>query len=174
MTVMIAEFFGLPHGVVRLGHIGKLSPVALDLLVGLWYESEHKCTRELTFTVAELQALVGGSRTSHTKARTELITAGLVIAAPCGPDGFMFSLCNPETRLPWPLPPKVRVRYVRKGRNAEGVKASPTYPSADRAASSKNGDATKHSHGFNNSQHSTTIPSHQPVNPLPKWDEFNR
>src|ERR1035441_6282930 len=99
---MCERFFGIPQAAVRLGVFKTLGPVAVKLLVALWYESERCSTRELTLTVAQMQALVGGSRNSHAKARNELIKAGLVRAEPYGTAGFVFHLCSPETREPWP------------------------------------------------------------------------
>ena len=82
MTVMIAEFFGLPHSLVRTGKLKRLNGTAVSLLVALWHESERTCTRELTRTDKQLKGLVKGHRNSLTAARRELKSAGLVIADP--------------------------------------------------------------------------------------------
>jgi hypothetical protein len=115
MTVMCELFFGIPQSAIRLGKIKRLSPVATKLYLALWYESERCSTRELTRTVAQLQELVGGSRNSYTKAIRELARAGLLSAESYGTEGFVFLLFDPETCKPWPLDPKVKPAYRRKG-----------------------------------------------------------
>ena len=41
MTVMIAEFFGLPHFVVRGGKLKKLNGTSVSILTFLWHASER-------------------------------------------------------------------------------------------------------------------------------------
>jgi len=86
----------------------------MKLYVVLWHDSERNSTRELTRAVTRLQALLGSSRNSHSKARNELIKAGLVHAEPDGLKGFIFHLCDPETAEPWPKHPTERVMYIKK------------------------------------------------------------
>ena len=112
---MCERYFGIPQTAVRLGKVKELSPVALKLYLALWYESERCCTRELKRTVAQLQTLVGGSRNSYTKAKGELAQAGLLSAEAFGMEGFIFHLFDPETGKPWPLSPKEKPHYQRKG-----------------------------------------------------------
>ena len=114
MTVMIAEFFGLPHSLVRGGKLKKLNGTAVRLLILLWHESERLCTRELTLTDRHLTRFVKAHRNSLAAARTELKDAGLVVAEPFGPKGFLYQLCNPETGKPWPGPANVKIPYVKK------------------------------------------------------------
>ena len=172
MTTMCNNFFGIPQGLMRHGIVKTLSPIALKVIVALWHESERNSTRELKRTVAELQALVGGSRTSHAKARRELIRAGLVTAEPCGPEGFMFRLCDPETRKPWPLPPRTKIPYVRTSKTFSATAPVPIPPVDFRESRSQVEAEADFNFGFNNSQPSATIASQQPRNPFPTWDEF--
>ena len=172
MTTMCDNFFGLPQGVVRLGDIRALSPFALKLLVALWHDSERYSTRELTRTVAELQELIGGSRTSHTKARTELTQSGLLVAQSCGAEGFIFHLCNPETRKPWPFHPKSKLEYARKGKAPGVTAASPMTPAHVPGPAAMQEAETDFNYGYNNSQQKTTTPSDQPCNPLVTWDKI--
>lgn len=115
MTVMFSEFFGIPRDSLRDGKMKSLSGIATKVYVALCHESERYSTREVTRTVAQLQQLVGGSPNSHAKARDELIQAGLVNSEPYGTEGFVFVLCDPETGNPWPLHPKERAAYQKKG-----------------------------------------------------------
>jgi hypothetical protein len=112
---MFPKFFGIPQVSLRNGKIKGLGRTAAKVYMALCHESEYHSTRELARTVAQLQALVGGSPNSHAKARAELIRAGLVQAEPFGTEGFVFVLCDPETGAPWPLHPKERVLYKPKG-----------------------------------------------------------
>jgi hypothetical protein len=114
MTTMCDRFFGIPQSAVRLGKLKTLCPVAVNLYIALWHESERYSTRELIRSTKELIELVGGSRNSHAKARTELIDAGLVVVEPFGTAGFVFHLCDPETGKPWSLPPNKKVLYQKK------------------------------------------------------------
>lgn len=125
---MCERWFGIPQATMRLGILKELSPVALKLYVALWYESERCSTRELTRTVAQLQQLVGGCRNSYTKAKGELAQAGLLSAEPYGTEGFVFHLFDPETRKPWPLDPKAKPVYQRKGSTPLVTSPTPSRP----------------------------------------------
>lgn len=114
MTVMIPEFFGLPHSLVRTGKLRELNGTAVSLLVAMWHESERTCTRELTRTDSQLARLIKGHRNSIAAARKELLDAGLVTAEPFGAKGFVYQLCDPNTGKPWPGPPDKQVKYVKK------------------------------------------------------------
>ena len=115
MTTMFEPFFGIPQSVVRLGKLKNLTGFASKLYLALCHESERRMTRELVLTVSQLRTLVGGSRNSHTDARTRLVRAGLVQAESYGVDGYVFHLCNPETGEPWPSHPRERITYRPKG-----------------------------------------------------------
>jgi DNA-binding transcriptional MocR family regulator len=115
MSVMCDKFFGIPQSAVRLGKIKAISGTAYKLYSTLWHESERYSTRKRTYTTKALIELMGGSRNAHSKARAELVQAGLVEVTPVGDDGFTYHLCNPETGHPWPVPPKEKVVYQRKG-----------------------------------------------------------
>jgi hypothetical protein len=114
MTVMIAEFFGMPHSLVRTGKLRLLNGTAVSVLVALWHESERACTRELTRTDKQLVRLVKAHRNSIAAARRELKNAGLVVAEPFGSSGFVYLLCDPNTGEPWPGSPEVGIKYVPK------------------------------------------------------------
>jgi hypothetical protein len=126
MTVMCERFFAIPQAFIRLGKIKELSPIALKLYIALWHESERYSTRELKRTVAQLQKLVGGSRNSYTKAKSELAQAGLLSAEAYGSEGFIFHLFDPETGKPWPLGPKEKPPYQRKGASNGASTQAPT------------------------------------------------
>ena len=113
MTVMCKPFFAIPQAAMRLGKLRELGPVAFKLYIALWHDSERYSTRELRRTVAQLQALVGGSRNSHAKARAELVRVGLVVAEAYGAEGFVFHLCNPETGKPWQHAARSRRGHAR-------------------------------------------------------------
>jgi len=115
MTVMFPKFIGIPRDSFRDGKMKGLSGIATKVYVALCHESERYSTREVTRTVAQLQAPVGGSPNSHAKARTELIRAGLIQAEPFGTEGFVFALCDPETGKPWPLHPREKAAYQQTG-----------------------------------------------------------
>jgi hypothetical protein len=123
MSVMFPRFFGVPQGAIRLGKMRELSGFATRLYVALCHEFERYSTREVTRTVAQLQELVGGTRNSHAKARSELIEASLMQAEPYGAKGFVFHLCDPETGAPWPLPPQEKALYQPKNGSAPVIMA---------------------------------------------------
>ena len=115
MTVMIAEFFGLPHSVVRNGKWRRLGGFAAKLYGFLWYESERLRTRELTLTTRQLIAQgTGGSRNTIAGSVRELVAAGLITAEYFGPKGYVFVLCDPETGKPWRSSHTDTIAYVPK------------------------------------------------------------
>jgi hypothetical protein len=114
MTTMFEPFVGVPQSAIRSGKMRGLSGAAIVLYLALCHESERYSTREITRTVAELQALVGRCPNTLAKARVELVHAGLVQAAPFGPEGYTFLLCDPETGRPWPLAPREPFKLPRK------------------------------------------------------------
>jgi hypothetical protein len=169
MTVMCDRFFGVPQSAMRLGKIKALSPSALKLYIALWHESERYSIRELARTVKQLAELVGGSRNSHAKARTELTNVGLVIADPYGTDGFLFQLCDPETGKPWPLNPTERPTYQRKDTT---VSAEERSPSKARTVSKSENAGTKFPFGWNSADQVPSVAaSPATLNPL-RWDDI--
>ena len=80
MTIMVSLFFCIAHAAVRLRMPRDLPGFATKLYVALCHESEPYSGQELTQTVAQLQAPVGGSRSSNAKARVDLNRAELVAA----------------------------------------------------------------------------------------------
>src|ERR1039458_5817947 len=169
MTVMIPEFFGMPHSVIRDRKLKNLSGVALRLYIALWHESERYCTRELTRTTKALIDLVGGARNSHNKARAELVRAGLVIAASIGTEGFIFHLCDPKTGKPWPLDPRVKVAYQPKGtRPVVGAQGS----AESRKPSKIDNAGTSFAFGWSEDNCPPPEPQRQEsINPL-TWEEI--
>jgi hypothetical protein len=164
---MCERFFGIPQSAVRLGKVKELSPIAVKLYIALWHESERYSTRELTRTTAQVQALVGGSPNSHTKARDELAQAGLVVAEPYGAAGFVFVLCDPETGKPWPFPPKEKLQYQKKGTSSAAAPQSTV--KSERPP--KIGNAgTSFPFGWNVSNSPTAVPSVQRTTAALNWE----
>lgn len=171
MSVMFKLFFGIPQPAIRLEKIKDLSGIATKVYMALCHESERYQTRELTRTVAELSALVGGSPNSHAKARSELIQAGLIQAEPYGLEGFVFVLCDPETGKPFSGHPTERVIYQPKG-------GPPTAANQDTTKSGKTkkppkiGNAgTSFQFGHNDPDSVATTPKHHETIQSPSWDE---
>lgn len=164
MTVMCERFFGIPQSAVRLGKIKGLSPFTVAIYLALWHESELYSTRELERTTAQLQALVGGSPNTHAKARAELAKASLVVIEPNGQDGFIFHLCDPATDKPWPLHPREKPQYQKKGMSSSTVSRStvksPRPPKID-------GAGTNFPFGWNDPTAKSQIPSPASLDPRP-------
>jgi hypothetical protein len=159
MTVMFPLFFGVPQEAIRRGMVKKLSGVAIRLYIALWHESERYCTRELTRTVAQLRELVGGSPGSHAKARDELVRAGLVQIEPYGREGFVFHLCDPTTRKPWPVHPRERVRYSKKNAPSSPLTEGHSAPAPARKRPKIDDAGTSFSFGHNEAKDESTLPS---------------
>jgi hypothetical protein len=179
MTTMFEPFFGLPQSAVRLGKLKSITGFASKLYVVLCHEFERCSTRERVFTVSQLQAIVGGSRNSHAKARIQLIKAGLVQAEPYGIEGFIFQLCNPETGTRWPLPPRERVVLPRKGKLVAVATQDVSKSAAPRKPPKIDSAGTSFDFGFNVSApveppHAASQSNHRdPVTPL-RWDEIGK
>jgi hypothetical protein len=168
---MCEPFFGIPQAAVRLGILRGLSPVALKLYVALWHESERYCTRELKRTVAQLQALVGGSRNSYSKAKGELARAGLLSAESYGMEGFVFHLFDPETRKPWHPDPKRKPLYQRKGSTPQ---ASSQIPPKTTETPRLLNTGADFDFGFNDRRFASDVPRIEPGCKLPTWDEIGK
>lgn len=171
MSVMFKLFFGIPQSAMRLGKIKDISGIATKVYNALCHESERHQTRELTRTVAELRALVGGSSNSHAKARTELIEAGLIQAEPYGPAGFVFVLCDPETGKPFPGHPTQRAIYQRKGGPPVAANQDATQSGKTKKPPKIEGAGTSFPFGCNDPEfvatRRSTMKTVQPVS----WDE---
>lgn len=171
MSTMFPLFFGIPQTAIQRDKIRDLSGIATKVYMALCYESERCSTRELTRTVAELRALVGGSPNSHAKARSELIRAGLVQAEPYGPEGFVFVLCDSATGKPWPIHPTERVIYRRKNSPTAAVNQEATKPLTRKKPPKIEGAGTSFSFGQNDPAFVGIIPEHkETIQPL-SWDE---
>jgi hypothetical protein len=168
---MCEKWFGIPQTAIRLGKIKQLSPVALKLYVALWYESERYSTRELKRTVAQMQTLVGGSRNSYTKARSELARAGLLSADALGTEGFVFHLFNPETGKPWDPDPKRKLIYQRKGSTPQ--ESSQTLPMPKEPPRTLN-TGTSFPFGSNDPSLASPAPATEQRHPTLTWDEIGK
>lgn len=169
--MMCERYFGIPQSAVRLGKVKALSPSAIKLYIALWHESERYSTRELKRTVAQLQRLVGGSRNSYTKAKCELTQAGLLSAEAYGTEGFIFHLFDPKTGKPWPLSPKEKPPYLRKGVAA----ASSSQPQPKSTAPQRvSNTGTDFAFGHNDPQSASATPSHESSNPVLSWDQIGK
>lgn len=115
MTVMIETFFGLSQRVIRLGLWLKMKPGEKDLYVFLMFESERCCTREMTRTDQEIRDVVGVAARTLCNARKKLQERGLVRCQKVAGNKFRYTLCDAETREPYPGDPKQRIFYQRKG-----------------------------------------------------------
>lgn len=111
---MIPKFFGMPPQVIRLKIWPSLKPVAAKVYVVLYHESERYCTRELSRTDAQLAELAGVSRRALRDARIKLQEHGLVLYSVSPGAAYTYTLCDPETRQPWPGNPKHPIRYEKK------------------------------------------------------------
>jgi hypothetical protein len=179
MTTMFEPFFGLPQSAVRLGKLKSITGFASKLYIVLCHEFERCSTRERVFTVSQLQALVGGSRNSHAKARIQLINAGLVHAEPYGTEGFIFHLCNPETGAPWPLPPRERVILPRKGKLAAVATQDFSKSAAPRKPPKLDSAGTSFPYGFNVSapvdcSYAAPQSNHRETVAPVRWDEIGK
>jgi hypothetical protein len=171
VTVMCKPFFAIPQAAMRLGKLRELGPVAFKLYIALWHDSERYSTRELRRTVAQLQALVGGSRNSHAKARAELVRVGLVVAEAYGAEGFVFHLCNPETGKPWLLDPREPAPYVRKGTSPA---ENPQAPARFKKPAKIENSGINFPFGRNDPNCPATAPGPEQTSPLLTWDEVGR
>ena len=175
MTVMIAEFFGLPREIVRHGKLKNLSGVALKLYMALWHQSERYRTRMLRCSTAELEELTGCSRNALITARAALARLGLVQSEPHGGQGFVFHLCDPNTGKPWPGDPMQRIMYVR-----QGVSSRPQSTGGERVEEQRPGitvkpAALKHPQGENSSPRVESAIEKRPIAvpdspPSMSWD----
>ena len=171
---MIAEFFGLPHSLVRGGGLKKLNGTSMSVLIFLWYESERLRSRELTLKDSYITRFVKAHRNSLATARTELKRAGFVIVEPFGPKGFVYQLCDPGTGQPWPGPPDVQIKYVKKFGCSRAESSSQPRHNRERITNSKLA-GVNFPFGHNAPDaHVSERPSEGSSSSGPRWDEIGR
>ena len=114
MTVMIERYFGIPQQVIRMGLWAQMKPSEQSLNVCLMHESERYSTRRLQKTDATLSKMAGLSPRAFCNARKKLQERKLVACKRSGGNIYEYTICNPETGLPWPGDPKARIHYLKK------------------------------------------------------------
>jgi hypothetical protein len=111
---MIPTFFGMPQSVVKGRFLHKMKGSALKLYTALLFSVQAQSSREVVLTTAQCQQLVGGSHNSHSQARKQLVELGLVRCEPLGQDGFVYVVCDPDTRELWDDDHKRQGREIGK------------------------------------------------------------
>ena len=120
---MIERYFGIPQYVIRSGLWTQMRPSEWSLYVCLLHESERYSTRKLQKTDATLCKLAGLSSRAFCNARKKLQEYKLVICERGRGNIYSYTICNPETGLPWPGDPKARIPYVKKQTAGAGPEA---------------------------------------------------
>jgi replication initiation and membrane attachment protein DnaB len=115
VTVVVERYFGVPQQVIRRGTWAKLKPSEQSLYICLLHDSERYSSRELRRTDAQMTELTGVSSRALCDARKKLQEHGLIQYRRSSGNVYVYAICNPETKLPWPGDPKVRAFYVKKG-----------------------------------------------------------
>ena len=118
MTTMFDRYFGIPQDVMRSGLWAQMKGCERNLYVCLMHESERCSTREIQRTDAVMCNLAGMASRTFCYARKKLQERGLVVCRRGRGNIYVYTVCNPETRLPWPGNPKERIPYRRKDRPA--------------------------------------------------------
>jgi hypothetical protein len=126
VTVMFDRYFGIPQHVLRSGLWSQMKPSEQGLYVCLMHESERCSTREIQRTDDGLCKLSGLSSRAFCNARKKLQERGLVVCRRGKGNVYVYTICNPETRSPWPGHPKQRIVYRRKECAAPANECTPT------------------------------------------------
>ena len=121
MTVMFPEFFGVPHDLVRLGLMRRMTPSELALYIGLLYESERCRTREFSRSDQQLTALTGVSECALRDARIKLQEHRLVVYQLRPGRRCRYVICDTVTGRPYAGSPKERIQYLRKNTKASAA-----------------------------------------------------
>ena len=131
MTVMIPPYFGMAQEVMACGLWKEMKPSERSLYAYLMYQSERRST--LAFTAKDCDiALSGVKSRSLCNARKKLQERGLIRYSAGRGNIYTYTICDVETRLPYPGDQKVRVMYQPKrpepGAKAQGAACGPSKP----------------------------------------------
>lgn len=121
VTVMFYGYFGIPQQVLRTGLWAKMKPSEQNLYVCLMHESERYSTRQITRSDMTLCALSGLSSRAFCNARKRLQEFRLIECRRGRGNVYRYTICNPETGLPWPGNPKQLIQYRRRNVSAGAV-----------------------------------------------------
>jgi len=120
VTVMIDRFFGVHPELVRGGLFVKLKEGEIRLYMALMERSEYYCTRELTITDEQLRELVGAAPRTLCNARKKLQELGLIQYRRSVGNKYVYVICDPKTKQPYPGDPKIPIVMPKRPRsNAE-------------------------------------------------------
>ena len=122
MTVMFDRFFGVPQSVMRNRIWADMKPAEQSLYICLMHESERYRSRLLRRNDEGLSGLAGLSSRALTNARKKLQERGLLLCKRGSGNVYIYEICNPETRIPWPGDPRERVRYTKAQRDNTNLK----------------------------------------------------
>jgi hypothetical protein len=99
---------------MRFGLWAKLKPGGRSLYAFLMYESERRSTREFPAKDADIAKVAAVKARTLCNARKKLAEYGLIRYVPQRGNVYVYTICDPEMRSPYPGDPKVPIRYVRK------------------------------------------------------------
>jgi hypothetical protein len=113
VTVMIDQFFGVHPHLFRSGLWPKMKPGEISLYLYVMHESERYRTRQLRRTDAQVREGTGVAARTLCDARKKLQEKGLLLCSKREGNKFIYTICDPTTRLPYPGDPKIPARYTK-------------------------------------------------------------
>jgi hypothetical protein len=130
MTCKFPHFGGYPKPLFRLGYWARMSGGAKGVYIALCDESDNRSTRRFELKDPELAELSGVSKRRLGDARTELSEMGMVVCDREPGGLFVYELCDPKTRRPFPGDPRAKVAYKKESSMADAPPADDETPTA--------------------------------------------
>lgn len=114
MAIMLRRYSGFPPEIFERGIVPQMKNSALRLYLFLCRHSDRKSSRQFKATDAEIGEQVGSSPGALRHARKNLLTLGLIHCEKAPGGAYTYSLCDVNTKRPFPGDPKVKAPYKKK------------------------------------------------------------
>jgi hypothetical protein len=118
MTVMIGKFFGAHQILVRTGILCDMKEGEIRLYLVLMERSEWFQSRLLTLTDKQVCDLGGAASRTLCNARKKLQEKGLIRYKAGAGNKYTYTICDPETREPYPGDPKTPIVMPKRSRTS--------------------------------------------------------
>jgi hypothetical protein len=114
MAIMLRRYSGFPPEIFERGIVPQMKDSALRLYLFLCRHSDRRSSRQFKATDAEIGEQAGSSPGALRHARKNLLSLGLIHCEKAPGGAYTYSLCDVDTKRPYPGDPKVKAPYKKK------------------------------------------------------------
>jgi hypothetical protein len=131
VTTKFPTWVGLPPEFFDLGYFEKLSDSGVRLYMALCWNSDRRSSRKFELDDRDVTKSACISERTFRDARKELAQQGLIVCDPKSAGRRVYTLCDPNTGLPYPGDPKAKIKPKSATAAPAPAPAAPVIEPAD-------------------------------------------